>query len=75
MRNTVWEKHESDRLEAFVDRHGVENTLRMVAVICQEKASHLESNWQDFELADEWHNVGCQLEKVADRKRIRSISV
>ena len=38
-------------LEAFIDRSSLFAVLEMIQVICEEKAQHVELNWQDQGLA------------------------
>jgi len=38
---------EIDKLEAFVDAHGLESVISMLAEICHEKAGHLRANRLD----------------------------
>lgn len=40
------EQHHLDALEGIVDLAGLAEVLGSLAVICREKAEHLESNWQ-----------------------------
>jgi len=41
-------------LEAMVDKVGVSNVLYALQHICDAKADHLESNWQDRVSAKVW---------------------
>lgn len=41
-------------LEAMIDKVGTRNVAYAMARLCQLKAEHLESNWQDRETARIW---------------------
>lgn len=46
-----------EQLEQLVDRFGLGMILDELAIICDEKAEHVQSNWQDGHLAKVWwHN-------------------
>lgn len=55
-----------EALEGMVDRHGVAGVLHMLAEVCSEKATHLESNWQDRTTAKLWDTVGNRATKLAN---------
>jgi hypothetical protein len=44
----------ADRLETAIDAAGLGMVLEILAGICNEKADHLRSNWQDERTAREW---------------------
>jgi hypothetical protein len=46
-----------DALESLIDKHGMVNIMLGLVHICDEKAEHVESNWQDLELASAWRKV------------------
>jgi beta-xylosidase len=41
-------------LENLIDQHGLADVLKAIAVICHEKAEHIQANWQDESLAEWW---------------------
>lgn len=43
-----------DQIEAMIDAHKVDGVLDIIADICQQKAEHLRSNWQDENAAKSW---------------------
>jgi hypothetical protein len=53
-----------DRLEAIVDAAGMDETLRMLGEICNLKADHLRSNWQDEASAKWFEKIARRLGKV-----------
>jgi len=46
-----------DELERLIDTHGMANIMLGLVHICDEKAEHVESNWQDQVLSDAWRKV------------------
>ena len=46
-----------DELESLIDKHGMVNIMLALVHITDEKAEHVKSNWQDFELSVAWHKV------------------
>ncbi len=48
----------------FVDKFGISKVLFALALIADEKAEHVRSNWQDENLAIAWERVCRQIEKV-----------
>ena len=47
-----------DKIEALIDRYGIEKFLMTASEICGAKAEHIQSNWQDTSLAKRWATVG-----------------
>lgn len=45
-------------MENLIDKYGVTDTLLMISDICDEKAGHIEVNWQDYDLSDKWLSAG-----------------
>lgn len=58
MTDTVQEK---EALETMIDKHGLDVVVDMLAAICFGKASHLETNWQDYGAAKVWDRMGRKL--------------
>jgi hypothetical protein len=46
-----------DELERLIDTHGMANIMLALVHIADEKSEHVESNWQDLELASAWRKV------------------
>jgi len=53
-----------DDLEMMIDRSSLLHVMTGLVTICFEKADHVDSNWQDAELARTWRQDARQLEKV-----------
>jgi hypothetical protein len=43
-----------DQLEELIDRYGIADVLHCLMRICDAKAEHVASNWQDASLAKRW---------------------
>jgi len=48
---------DQERLEGMIDRHGLYRVADMLTQICQDKADHLATNWQDGETARRWQQA------------------
>ena len=57
---------DATELETMVDNYGLSGVLEALAYICQEKADHLSTNWQDARTAKVW---------MSDADRIQSVAV
>ena len=55
-------------LEHLIDTVGVVGVLAHMADICELKAEHLTSNWQDRFAAARWAMVGRKIREFASRK-------
>jgi hypothetical protein len=53
-------------LEAMVDRVGIRNVLYALAKICDGKAEHVASMWQDVATAQVWNRWAWRLEGLAE---------
>jgi len=49
---------QAEQLEKLLDTMGLHNMLGAIAIICGEKAEHIETVWQDRKLAKKW-NAAC----------------
>lgn len=56
-----------DCLEGLVDRIGLKATIELLAVICEEKAEHVMSNWQDQITAAAWRRSAQAIDKVVPK--------
>ena len=54
------------QLESIVDNHGLAPTIEMLAEICNLKADHIRSNWQDDSLASRWGRMAGKLDRDAN---------
>ena len=62
-----------NKIEALIDSSTVLDVLQAIQTVIYEKASHIESNWQDTSTAKCWELAGNSLNKVLDYPRIRAI--
>ena len=53
---------EIDALEAMIDQHGLDTVVLALSHICDEKAEHIRTNWQDENLADKWEALAGYLQ-------------
>ena len=51
-----------DALEALVDKFGLPRGLDLLCNVCEEKAQHLEENWQDKPASKLWRKVGVRID-------------
>jgi hypothetical protein len=58
------------QLETMVDQAGMANVLYALAHICQAKAEHIETNWQDLATAYLWRVGGNKLDRFAARSNV-----
>lgn len=61
----------NEALEALIDKYGMSQLLFGLAQVCQEKADHVETNWQDKTTARAWHSDAVAVENLA--AKVRSI--
>lgn len=54
-------------LESIVDSYGLAETISALSIVCSEKTDHIESNWQDENLAAHWQDASNKLDKLAAR--------
>jgi hypothetical protein len=57
----------NEEIESMIDGHRVCGMLRMMAGVCFEKAEHVQTNWQDTQLARSWERDATLLLKLAER--------
>jgi hypothetical protein len=57
-------------LEELIDRHGITTVLEAIEAVCDAKADHVESEWQDPGYSKLWRKVACKvgLAVVASRE-------
>ena len=56
-------------LEAMVDAAGLRNVVWALASICRDKAEHVQSAWQDDQLARDWNANAAMLNRFAEKLR------
>lgn len=49
---------EKEMLESLMDACSIESVLITLSDICEEKAEHVETTWQDKALARAWRTLG-----------------
>lgn len=47
-----------EMVERLIDKHNLADVLIMIGDICNEKAAHIQMNWQDEKLAIKWNKAG-----------------
>lgn len=55
------------KVEEMIDNVGLSEMLRVVSRICDGKADHLRSNWQDDKAAVLYGRWARQIEQMAER--------
>ena len=55
----------ADAIEVMIDRFGLEAVLETVADIARDKSDHIESNWQDHNLARSWNRIANRIDRTA----------
>jgi hypothetical protein len=56
-----------NQLEAILDQSDIKQVVLMLARLCNEKAEHVRSNWQDDDLARVWEFNANKLASVEPR--------
>jgi hypothetical protein len=51
-------------LEQLVDRHGLYRIAEALAAVCEDKADHLVSNWQDRPAAGRWSRASNAISRL-----------
>lgn len=52
-------------LEPMVDASGLADVVLALARMCNEKAEHLATNWQDASAAKQWDKAASLLDRVS----------
>jgi hypothetical protein len=55
----------STTLEALIDKHGLPFVLEELAKVCEAKADHIRTNWQDNNLSAAWTKLAVSTDFVA----------
>lgn len=66
---------DTEAMERLVDQIYLDQTLEMLAMICDEKAQHIRENWQDDDLADAWQRAGDRIGECALHEDIQDVSL
>lgn len=51
-------------LERMVDKHSVLDVLIALKNVCEDKAVHIDVNWQDSVLANEWMKAARMIQQA-----------
>lgn len=51
-------------LEALIDKHSLRSITTALAIVCYQKAAHIEENWQDRSLSRQWQNAAKAFDKA-----------
>ena len=57
-----------DQVEGLIDKHGIENFISACVQVCDEKAAHIRTNWQDTTLAKGWDMLATHFSHVGTVK-------
>jgi len=63
-----------EEVEQSIDMNSLQFWLQELATICYEKASHIESEWQDKALARDWNTAGDAIINLASKPVIDKLS-
>jgi hypothetical protein len=61
-------EEDKETLEGMVDGMGLRAVLLLLQRIAYGKAQHIEENWQDTTLADDWKMAGNKIGRLAESK-------
>jgi len=59
-------KGESEALEKLIDRIGIDALAAIIAGICEDKAEHIRTNWQNESLALLWEAASQKFADLGD---------
>ncbi len=65
MSSNEWTKETQATLEDLIDKSSLTDVLNLLANICNEKADHLRSDWQDEQSAKGWERDAAKLDKLS----------
>ena len=57
----------TETLEAMIDKHSLLHVLTGLQLVCDEKAEHLRSNWQDTISAKVWEQDSNKITKILNQ--------
>lgn len=61
------------QLEKFIDENSVEDVTECLEEICQLKAEHIRTYWQDWKAAQLWQRMARSFRSVANTARRRAL--
>lgn len=73
---SITQKHQElcDALEALVDANNLSDVLAALAEVCDGKAEHLRSNWQDEPAAKAWQKAANRVDDYAHSVAVVEVS-
>jgi hypothetical protein len=63
----------NDTLEAYIDRYGLTALLVALQTVCDDKADHVQANWQDKGLAREWQRASSAVYTAA--RKVQALDI
>ena len=64
----------SEQLEKLIDETSLAKVLAEIGEICQAKADHVSSNWQDRNLSRAWREAGDFVDAMSSYCKVQSVS-
>ena len=61
-------------LERLIDRDTLAGVLLSIVDVCNEKSTHIETEWQDTRLANVWLRAGRKVWRAADTSQVKAVS-
>jgi hypothetical protein len=61
-------------IEVLIDRYSISKILEAIEAICYEKSNHISTNWQDYPLANDWHQAGVHVGTISGITRVKKVS-
>jgi hypothetical protein len=62
-------KQAMETLERMVDSYSLAAVVQAIGIICYEKADHVAENWQDEQLAKDWHRDAQVVDAIVSELR------
>lgn len=56
-----------NQLETLIDSNSLSIVIEALSLVCYEKESHINENWQDKQTANTWKHAGNKLAAIADK--------
>lgn len=64
----------ADAVEALVDKASLLDVLTALELVCQERAAHLEANWQDRRSAQTWRRAAKAIYAAVSHNAVQAVS-
>jgi hypothetical protein len=65
---------QKEQLEALLDKTSLHEVLDMLSEICSEKQEHVQTNWQDKNLAKAWGRCAYSTAACANEQSVLTVS-